>query len=149
MTRSPRLKPPAGGLSRRQAMALLSALGVGAEALAQDRPPPGVKDAVAANPSYRVLLENDRVRVIEYRSRPGRGVCGEGLHWHPAHVTVNLTPARFRYTPEGGQTQTGEVPAGIVLWEEAGAHAAENIGGWNTHLVIVELKGPDWRPSTG
>ena len=142
-------KPPMAGLSRRQTLSLLGAMGVGTEALAQSGPPPGIKDAVAAHPSYKVLLENERVRVIEYRGNPGRGVCGEGMHWHPAHVTVNLTPARFRYTPEGGQPQLGEVPAGFVLWEEAGTHAAENIGGWNTHLVIVELKDRDWRPSTG
>jgi len=144
-----RLKPPPAGLSRRQTLSLLAAFGVSADALAQAGPPPGVKDAVAAHPSYKVLLENDRVRVIEYRSNPGRGVCGEGMHWHPAHVTVNLTPAKFRYTPAGGQPQLGEVPAGFVLWEEAGTHAAENIGGWNTHLVIVELKDRDWKPSTG
>lgn len=148
MNRSKVTLPPAG-MSRRHSMALLAAMGVSADALAQAGPPAGVKDAVATDPSYKVLLENDRVRVIEYRSNPGRGVCGEGLHWHPAHVTVNLTPAKFRYTPEGGQPQLGEVPAGFVLWEEASTHAAENIGGWNTHLVIVELKDKDWRPSTG
>lgn len=149
MNRS-RLKPPPAGLSRRQTMSLLAAMGIGGEALAQPaQPPVGVKDAVAAHPSYKLLLENDRVRVIEYRSRPGFGVCGERVHWHPAHVTVNVTPAKFRYAIEGGKPQTAEVPAGFVLWEEASTHEAENIGGWNTHLVIIELKDKDWRPSTG
>src|SRR5690349_5632006 len=65
-----------GLLSRRQAVALLAAFGVAEETLAQN--------ATTANPrSYRVVLENERVRVIEYKSRPGLGVCGEGLHSHP------------------------------------------------------------------
>lgn len=143
------LKPPVAGMSRRQTLSLLAAMGVSADALAQSGPPAGVKDAVAAHPSYKVLLENDRVRVIEYRGRPGLGVCGEGVHWHPDHVTVTLTPAKFRYTPEGGKPELGELPAGFALWEKSETHEAENIGGWNTHLVIVELKDKGWGPSTG
>lgn len=143
--------PPAArrrGLSRRQTLSLLGAIGLGGEALAQanDR----AKDATQANPaSYKVLLENDRVRVLEYRGRPGMGVCGEGLHSHPDHVTINLVPAKVRVAGADGKTQVVDVPAGFVLWEDAGTHAAENIGGFNAHLVIVELKGADWSPSTG
>ena len=71
------LEPTCTGLlSRRQAVALLASFGVAEEALAQN--------ATTANPrSYRVVLENERVRVIEYKSRPGLGVCGEGMHSHP------------------------------------------------------------------
>jgi hypothetical protein len=141
-----RLRPPARhGLSRRQTMSLLAALGVGADALAA-----GPADATRAAPhSYRVLLENDRVRVLEYRSRPGTGVCGDGVHSHPDHVTISIRPAKLRVAVPGGKPQVAEVPAGFVLWEDAGTHVAENIGGLNAHLVIVEMKGRDWAPSTG
>ena len=63
-------------LNRRQVLALLAAFGVTRGALAQDAP-------TTAPRSYRVVLENDRVRVLEHKSRPGFGVCGEGMHYSP------------------------------------------------------------------
>ena len=97
------LEPTCTGLlSRRQAVALLASFGVAEEALAQN--------ATTANPrSYRVVLENERVRVIEYKSRPGLGVCGEGVHSHPAHLAIALTPAKVKVT-QNGKTTYGDVP---------------------------------------
>ena len=58
--------------TRRDVLALLAVLGVPTETLAQD--------AVAADPrSFRALIDNERVRVLEYRSGPGLGVCGQGM----------------------------------------------------------------------
>jgi beta-alanine degradation protein BauB len=129
------------GLSRRQAVALLSAFGVNAEALAQD--------AVSAEPrSFRVVVDNPNVRVLEYKSRPGLGVCGQGLHYHPAHVTVSLTGAKLKKT-EHGKTSLVEIPPGHVFYAEAETHSAEIIGGSGTRTYIIELKGKDWQPSTG
>ncbi len=131
----------AGVMSRRQAFALLTALGVSTDALAQD--------ASKANPrSYRVVLENKSVRVIEYKSRPGLGVCGEGLHSHPAHLAIAMTGAKVKVTQDG-KTSYGEIPAGEVLFFDAEVHMAENVGGAGTRFYLVELKGKDWKPSTG
>jgi hypothetical protein len=135
-------KPACTGLlSRRQAVALLAAFGVADETLAQN--------ATSANPrSYRVVLENERVRVIEYKSRPGLGVCGEGVHSHPAHLAIALTPAKVKVTQDG-KTSYGEVPAGEVMSFDAEVHTAENVGGAGTRFYLVEMKGKDWKPSTG
>lgn len=131
----------AGSMSRRQVFGLLAAFGATGEALAQD--------AVTANPrSYRVLLENQNVRVIEYKSRPGLGVCGEGIHSHPAHLAIALTAAKVKVVQDG-KTTYGEVPAGKVLYFEAETHSAENVGGAGTRFYLVEMKGKDWKPSTG
>jgi hypothetical protein len=128
-------------LSRRQAVALLAALGVSAEAQAQD--------AVTADPrAFRVLVDNDSVRVLEYKSRPGLGVCGQGLHYHPAHVTVSLTGAKLKKT-ENGKVSLVDIPPGHVFYADAQTHSAEIIGGSGTRTYIVELKGKDWKPSTG
>jgi hypothetical protein len=129
-------------LSRRQAVALLAALGVSAEeAQAQD--------AVTADPrSFRVVVDNASVRVLEYKSRPGLGVCGQGLHYHPAHVTVSLTGAKLKKT-ENGKVSLVDIPPGHVFYADAETHAAEIIGGSGTRTYIVELKGKDWKPSTG
>ena len=136
-------KPRCSGaaLTRRQAAALLAAFGVSAEVLAQD--------AADADPrSYRVVLDNDRVRVLEYKSRPGLGVCGQGMHYHPAHVTISLTGAKLKKT-EAGKVTFPEVPPGHVFFADAETHSAEVIGGSGTRTYIVELKGKDWKPSTG
>ena len=127
---------------RRQAFALLAALGAAPAALGQD--------AHVSDPrSYRVVLDNDHVRVLEYKSRPGLGVCGQGMHYHPAHLTVSLTGARLKRMGEDGRATFSEIPPGHIFWAEAETHSAEVIGGAGTRTYIVELKGKDWRPSTG
>jgi beta-alanine degradation protein BauB len=133
---------PQSRLSRRQVLALLTAFGVAPEISAQD--------ATRADPrSYRVLLENDRVRVIDYKSRPGMGVCGEGLHSHPAHVTVAMTGGKIKVKTPEGKTEIVNLPSGTVIWEEPVTHSAESIGGPGTRMYLVELKDKNWKPSTG
>jgi len=131
-----------GSTTRRELLALLAALGVNREALAQD--------PVASDPrSFRIVLENDRVRVLEYRSGPGLGVCGQGVHYHPERVTVTLTEAKVRIANAEGRTVVRELPAGQVFYAPAETHSVENVGGSGTRIYIIELKGKDWKPSTG
>lgn len=129
-------------LSRRQVLALLAAFGVGPEALAQD-------PARVSPKSYRVLFENERVRVLEYLSRPGRGVCGQGVHSHPAHLTIAMTDARVRVRLADGRTVDATNKAGDVFWEDAATHTTENIGGANVRAYMVEIKDGNWQPSSG
>ena len=129
------------GLDRRQATALLAAFGVSGELLAQDAP--------TADPrAYRVVLDNEQVRVLEYKSRPGLGVCGQGMHYHPAHVTVSLTGAKLKKT-ENGKTSFVEIPPGHIFFAGEETHSAEIIGGSGTRTYIIELKSKDWKPSKG
>lgn len=128
--------------SRRQTLALLAAFGVGADALAQD--------ATTSDPrSFRVVVENERVRVLEFKSRPGLGVCGQGTHYHPAHVTVSLTGAKLRKTSSEGKVTFDEIAPGHVFFADAETHSAEVIGGFNTRTYIIELKDKEWKPSRG
>jgi beta-alanine degradation protein BauB len=128
--------------TRREVLAMLAALGVARETLAQD--------AVTSDPrSFRVVLENDRVRVLEYKSGPGLGVCGQGMHYHPDRVSVSLTGAKVRATTAEGRTVVREFPPGHVVFSPAETHSTENIGGSGTRTYMVELKGRDWKPSTG
>lgn len=128
--------------TRRELLAMLAAFGVTRDALAQD--------AVTSDPrSFRVVLENERVRVLEYRSGPGLGVCGQGMHYHPDRVTVALTAAKVRITDAQGRTVVRDVAAGHVFFAPGEVHATENIGGADTRIYIIELKGAEWKPSTG
>ena len=129
-------------LTRRQVLAMLAAFGVTRDVLAQD--------AVTVAPrSFRVVLDNDRVRVLEFKSRPGFGVCGEGMHSHPDHVTVSLTEAKLKVTTGNGKVTFEDIPPGTVFYAPAEIHSAEIIGSLGTRSYIIELKGKDWKPSTG
>jgi hypothetical protein len=128
--------------TRREVLAMLAALGVTRDVFAQD--------AVTSDPrSFRVVVENERVRVIEFRSRPGLGVCGQGMHYHPERVTVSLTGAKVRVTNAEGRSRVREVPPGHVSFEPAVTHATENIGGSGTRTYMIELKDQHWKPSAG
>ncbi len=136
------MKTSPTALSRRQLMALLAAFGVAPEAVQ-------AQDAARVDPrNYRVLFENEKVRVLDYASQPGGGVCGIGRHWHPAHVTVQLTPIKVRLTADN-RTQVVDVPAGAVFYEPAVTHTTENVGGSGAHAYVIEIKDANWKPATG
>ena len=98
------------------------------------------QDAVRAQPdSYRLRFENDKVRVLEFTGRPGMGVCGTGVHSHPDHVTVLLTPAHVRVR-SGGKEQIVDLPAGASFWEPAVTHETENIGTMPVRSLIIEIR---------
>jgi hypothetical protein len=118
---------------RRALLAVLPALLLTEDAMAQD--------AVKMQPNaYRVALENDRLRVLEFTSRPGLGVCGTGMHSHPAHLTIALTAAKVRVRTPDGKSFVAENKPGDVFWSEAETHETENIHGRDTRALLIELK---------
>lgn len=101
----------------------------------------GAQDAARMQPrAYRVVLENDRLRVVEFNSKPGMGICGTGMHSHPAHLTVALSPARVRVKLPDGKVFEPENKLGDVFWTEAETHETENLTGHNVRALIIELK---------
>jgi quercetin dioxygenase-like cupin family protein len=86
---------------------------------------------------YRVIFENDRVRVLEYRDEPGQATHP---HHHPASVMVTLSAFERRLVAEDGSSRDATLEAGQVRWLEAQVHSGENIGQTPTHVVFVELK---------
>jgi quinol monooxygenase YgiN/quercetin dioxygenase-like cupin family protein len=88
--------------------------------------------------NYTVLLENERVRVLDFRLRRG---ARESSHSHPAHVVYVLAPFRIRFTFPDGSHGMREAKAGDVLWSEPVTHASENVGETDAHGILVELKG--------
>jgi hypothetical protein len=101
------------------------------------------QDAAKVMPkSYRVAFENDKLRVLEFSGRPGMGVCGEGVHSHPAHLTVVLSDWKGIATQENGSTVPRDKKIGDVFWSEAETHKVENTGKSNARVLIVELKSP-------
>ena len=96
-------------------------------------------DPATTNPDlYRVILENERVRVLEYVDRPGERTTP---HAHPDSVMYTLSSFRRRLHADGQQRDV-ELEAGEVFWLQAQQHAGENIGDSETHTIFVELKEP-------
>ena len=92
------------------------------------------EDPTSTDPSlYKVVFENDRVRVLEYRDRPGDRTH---LHGHPDSVMVTLDPYRRRLYGEAGRQADVDLPAGQVRWVGAQAHAGENIGASESHSIL-------------
>lgn len=91
---------------------------------------------------YRVLWENDAVRVLEYRDAPG---ARTHPHDHPDSVMVTLTSFDRRLT-SGGETADVTLPAGAAVWLSAQNHSGENTGTTPTHTILVELKNPTASP---
>jgi quinol monooxygenase YgiN/quercetin dioxygenase-like cupin family protein len=117
------------------AVALLVALSRSAAAQV-----PAGEDPVPRYPgNYKVLVENDRVRVLDFRLRRGDT---EAFHSHPAHVLYVLEPFTVRFKLPDGRTITREAKAGDVLFSEAVTHSPTNIGSTDAHGILVELKTP-------
>jgi hypothetical protein len=96
-------------------------------------------DPVETNPGlYRVVLENEQVRVLEYRDRPGDRTTP---HRHPDSVMVTLSAFRRRLVSSDEQREV-DMTGGMATWLPAQEHYGENIGQTETHVVFVELKEP-------
>lgn len=97
------------------------------------------QDPVEVAPqSYRVLLENEQVRVLEYRSRPGDKTP---MHSHPAYLVYDIDPGTIEFTfPDGRVFKDEEEEVGDVSWSEPKTHASENVGTKEARALIVELK---------
>jgi len=95
-------------------------------------------DPVKLSPQYyTVRLDNARVRVLEYRLKPGQK---EVMHSHPAGIVFALADATVKtYLPDGTSVA---YPAkkGDVIWREAVTHSGENVGSTEAHYLAVELK---------
>ena len=89
--------------------------------------------------NYKVITENDRVRVMDFKLRKG---AKEDFHAHPAHVVYVLTGFRIMFRFPDGRTALRETKTGDVLFSEAVTHASENIGDTDAHGLLVELKTP-------
>lgn len=96
---------------------------------------PDPKEAYPEN--YKILLENERVRVMDFQLKKG---AKEAMHRHPAHVVYVLAPFKIRFTLPDGRTGMREAKAGDVLYSDAVAHSPENIGDTDAHGLLIEMK---------
>jgi beta-alanine degradation protein BauB len=95
-------------------------------------------DAVKVAPdSYKVVLENDAVRVLEVRIKQG---AKAEMHSHPRSVAICLNDQRLKFTFPNGKTEEADLEHGQTVWLDGLSHAVQNVGTEDVSSVIVELK---------
>jgi len=105
---------------------------------AQTTKPGGPQDPLTVGPTiYRVILENERVRVMEARFKPGEKIAA---HSHPDHVLVVTSAGKLAITDAEG-TQELDAKVGDTFYIAAETHSAQNVGTTEFVCVVTELKG--------
>lgn len=96
------------------------------------------QDAVAVSPQYySVRLENDRVRVAEWRLKPGER---EGAHTHSPGIVYVLADSTVRTTFPDGTVAERPSKAGEVFWRDATSHSLVNVGQTEAHSLAIDVK---------
>jgi quercetin dioxygenase-like cupin family protein len=93
---------------------------------------------VVASATHTCILDNEQVRVIDVRVKPGETVP---MHSHTTcYLVYGLTPAKIRFRYPDGASKVIETQAGAVAWREPETHAAENVGTEEYHVLNLEFK---------
>jgi hypothetical protein len=88
--------------------------------------------------NYKLILDNQFVRVIEARVPPG---TVEPPHRHMRGVSVCMTEYTIesRAVPDGEWVRS-ERKLGTVYWSDASLHQLRNVGKTTSHTIRIELK---------
>jgi len=97
----------------------------------------GADPAKVASNVYKLVLENDRVRLFDVAFNPGDKAV---MHGHPDHVVYVIEGGTNRLTFPDGKSVDVDLKPGQALWIDAGQHETVNAGKSNVHLLVFELK---------
>ena len=96
------------------------------------------EDAAKVAPHiYKVLFENEQVRLLEVIMQPGDS---SEMHSHPDNLLYVLSDGKVTFTDPSGDTADLAVTAGTSMWMEATEHATKNVGGTRLHALFFEPK---------
>ena len=96
-------------------------------------------DALKSSPAnFSLLLENEYVRVLEYRLNPGEK---DQWHTHPAKSSYVVSGGELKVYRENGDTLFFNENAGSTSWMgHVGKHYVENIGKTPIKIILTEVK---------
>lgn len=126
--------------------AIATFLVVSTAALAE--PPPattGPVDGLVSSPdNFKLLLENDQVRVLQYTLLPG---ALDHWHTHPPRVGYVLSGAKIRVTEADGSHEDYDEKMGDIYWAQfSPLHDTRNLGATPFVALLVEVKGATSSP---
>ena len=93
--------------------------------------------AVTAGNKAKVVLDNDKVRVIEVNLPPGSST---GMHSHGDNLVVPLSGGMAVQTMADGSTRQMETKPGEVRWSDPVTHDTKNTGKATSRTLVIELK---------
>ena len=104
--------------------------------------PPELDALVAAPKHHRLLLENDRVRVLDTVIEPGDRTPIHTHRWSSVHFIVSWSDFVRRDADGATLVDTrGRDSVSGALWSlPLGPHSLENVGSKPIRVVSVELK---------
>jgi quercetin dioxygenase-like cupin family protein len=86
----------------------------------------------------KVLLDNDKVRVVRAVRPPGTVVP---MHTHPTLVAYYFDATTVKLTSPEGKSKVKDIPAGKLIWFPNGVtHALEVIGPADQNVLVIEIK---------
>ncbi|MBX3513292.1 MAG: hypothetical protein KF826_04160 [Xanthobacteraceae bacterium] len=86
---------------------------------------------------YKVVFENEKVRVLEYKDLPGEKTH---QHRHPDFVLYAVSPFKRKISLPDGKEMIREFKGGEIMWSNGQVHIGENVGTTPTHVFMIELK---------
>src|SRR2546426_6758990 len=89
------------------------------------------QDPVQVAPNnFKVLLENDRVRVLDFHAKAGDKIP---MHSHPAYISYSISGAgATKFTAPDGKVTEKPAKTGQATWHDAETHASEYKGSGET-----------------
>ena len=96
-------------------------------------------DAIkSSSANFKLLLENEYVRVLEYSLKPGQK---DTPHTHPAKSSYVVSGGKLKVYLENGQTIIADEETGTASWRDyVGKHYVENIGNTTVTIILTEIK---------
>ncbi|RIL04517.1 MAG: hypothetical protein DCC75_12555, partial [Proteobacteria bacterium] len=94
----------------------------------------GPKDPLTVAPDmYKLLFENDKVRVMEVTFKPGQKIAE---HSHPDHFVFVKEPGKLKISKPDGTSSDADLKSEQVIWIPSESHWAENTGSTTVQLVV-------------
>jgi predicted ester cyclase/quercetin dioxygenase-like cupin family protein len=96
-------------------------------------------DGLKASPAnFKLLLENEHVRVLEYTLKAGEK---DTPHTHPAKSSYVVSGGKIKVFLENGETLLFDEKANTANWSNyIGKHSVENIGNTTMKIILTEIK---------
>lgn len=106
----------------------------------------------------KIIVDNEKIRITEYTSLPGKDVCGSGMHTHTEHGNILMTDAKVNVTYPDGSTEIhvydskskkltidkkgGKlvIPSDGAFWVNGETHELKNTGNSALVFFLIETK---------
>ncbi|SDP61326.1 cupin domain-containing protein [Desulforhopalus singaporensis] len=85
----------------------------------------------------KVLLDNERVKVVENIRHPG---ALAPMHSHKAYIAYFFSACKIKVTTPDGKVVEKSIPAGKLVWSNGVTHEVEVLGNTDLHSLHIQFK---------